>query len=71
MKWIFKNKKWIIIGFIFGAVIAPLLATLGLIFPFFEQIRPLLMVQWTLLVVLYRISRADQILTIPLFTNGF
>ena len=37
-----ENRKGLIIGFIFGALIAQILATLGLILPLFEIIRPLL-----------------------------
>lgn len=42
MKWIIKNKKGLILGFIFGAVIAPFLAVFGLVVSFFEMLRPLL-----------------------------
>ena len=37
-----KNKKGLIIGFIIGAIVAPFLASLGLIAHFFEIVRPLL-----------------------------
>lgn len=36
------NKNGFIYGFIFAAIIAPMLASLGLISRFFEKIRPLL-----------------------------
>ncbi len=42
MKWFIDNKKGLIIGFIFGAFIAPFLAVFGLMISFFEMIRPLL-----------------------------
>ena len=44
-----KYKKGVIIGFLFGAVVAPLLATLGLISGFFEAIRYLLIGPFDLL----------------------
>ncbi|HLG24458.1 MAG TPA: hypothetical protein VI564_06030 [Candidatus Nanoarchaeia archaeon] len=37
-----QNRKGLLIGFIFGAIVAPFLATFGLILPFFEVIRPIL-----------------------------
>ena len=42
MKWIINYKTGLIIGFIFGAVIAPFLAVFGLLISFFEMLRPLL-----------------------------
>ena len=41
-QWLIDNKLGLIIGFIFGAFIAPLLAILGLASSFFEALRPLL-----------------------------
>jgi len=41
-KWLIDNKIGLIIGFIFGAFIAPFLAVFGLVSPFFEALRPLL-----------------------------
>ncbi|PJB19008.1 hypothetical protein CO115_03445, partial [Candidatus Falkowbacteria bacterium CG_4_9_14_3_um_filter_36_9] len=37
-----KNKKGLILGFVFGAFIAPFLAVFGLVISFFELLRPLL-----------------------------
>lgn len=42
MKWIIKNKKGLILGFIFGGIIAPFLVVFGLAISFFEMLRPLL-----------------------------
>ena len=41
-KWIIDNKLGLIVGFIFGAVIAPFLAVFGLVISLFEVLRPLL-----------------------------
>ncbi len=41
-QWLIDNKKGLIIGFIFGALIAPFLAVFGLVISFFEALRPLL-----------------------------
>ena len=41
-RWLLTKNKGLIIGFIFGAFFAPLLASLGLISSFFEILRPLL-----------------------------
>ena len=41
-QWLIDNKKGLIIGFIFGAFIAPFLAVFGLVISFFEVLRPLL-----------------------------
>ena len=38
-QWFFSNKKGLIIGFIFGSVIAPFLASLGLGIALFEVLR--------------------------------
>lgn len=40
-QWFIDNKIGLIIGFIFGAFIAPFLAVFGLISSFFEALRPL------------------------------
>lgn len=40
--WFSANKLGLILGFIFGALIAPSLAVLGLVSHFFEALRPLL-----------------------------
>ncbi len=42
MESILKHKKAFIWGFIFGAIIAPALSLLGMISPFVEHIRPML-----------------------------
>ncbi len=42
MKWIINHKTGLILGFIFGAVVAPFLAVFGLVISFFEMLRPLL-----------------------------
>ena len=42
MKWFTNNKKGLILGFIFGAIITPFLTVLGLVIPFFGILRPLL-----------------------------
>lgn len=42
MNWLKNHKKGLILGFIFGAIIAPFLATLGLAIIFFEYLRPIL-----------------------------
>ena len=41
-KWIIGNKLGLIVGFIFGAFIAPFLAVFGLVISLFEVLRPLL-----------------------------
>ena len=41
-QWLIYNRKGLIIGFLFGAFIAPLLTIFGLVFLFFEALRPLL-----------------------------
>ena len=41
-RWLIYNKKGLIIGFVFGAFIAPFLAVFGLVNSFFEVLRPLL-----------------------------
>ena len=41
-KWFIENRRGLIIGFIFGAFIAPFLASFGLVISFFETLRPLL-----------------------------
>ena len=41
-QWLIDNKRGLIIGFIFGALIAPFLASFGLVISFFEVLRPLL-----------------------------
>ena len=41
-QWLIDNKTGLIIGFIFGAFIAPFLAVFGLVSSFFEVLRPLL-----------------------------
>jgi hypothetical protein len=40
-KWLNENRKGLILGFVFGAFIAPVLAILGML-TFFEALRPLL-----------------------------
>jgi len=35
-------KRGLILGFIIGVIVAPLLSTLGLMSPFFESLRPIL-----------------------------
>lgn len=42
IQWLLNNKTGFIIGFIFGAFIAPFLAVLGLGSAFFMNLRPLL-----------------------------
>jgi uncharacterized membrane protein len=44
-----KYRKGVIIGFLFGAVVAPALATLGLVSTFFEATRPVLIGPFDLL----------------------
>ena len=41
-QWLTENKLGLIVGFIFGAFIAPFLAVFGLVISFFEVLRPLL-----------------------------
>ena len=41
-RWLIDNKIGLIVGFIFGAFIAPFLAVFGLVISFFEVLRPLL-----------------------------
>ena len=41
-QWLIDNKKGLILGFIFGAFIAPFLAVFGLVSSFLEVLRPLL-----------------------------
>lgn len=38
-RWLIRNKKGLIIGFVFGAFIAPFLAVFGLVSSFFEALR--------------------------------
>lgn len=35
-----NNKKGLLLGFVFGAIVAPFLATLGLVVPLMELLRP-------------------------------
>ena len=41
-RWFLDNKLGLIVGFIFGAFIAPFFAVFGLVISFFEYLRPLL-----------------------------
>lgn len=41
-QWLLANKTGLILGFIFGAFVAPFLSTLGLVVAFFESLKPLL-----------------------------
>ena len=42
VQWLLTNKTGLILGFIFGAFVAPFLSTLGLVIAFFESLKPLL-----------------------------
>ncbi len=41
-EWFSNNKRGLIIGFVFGSLMAPFLAVLGLGIPLFEILRPFL-----------------------------
>lgn len=42
VQWLAANKTALVVGFIFGAFVAPLLSSLGLGSSFFESLKPLL-----------------------------